>query len=1028
MSVPSRTPRLWRWAARASGVTLAAALTAGAVPAPFASASTEPVRAIVLAPSTDLSGWVAALDAATRLRGYVEPGGVTTPDPSKVTPDVKAIRSYLDSLAADRKQTLQVLLPSVVVGPAADRLAQWAAGTGSATAEQALADVNALETWIRQDVIGVENAAGNAADDAVATAIRTQQQAAEQLTAVTTAAAAQAGEVGNDVIATLPTADELLNRVRSAQVILTRGLPVVNPEPWTSGAEATVTATVANALVAGDRALVAVGKQVTGAADAGAALSSARDDIGAVYDALDALLNTEGAGSDDLAQTQVPEQEVTTDDVGGLGVVVPSGITNPARVPGPLDAQLDLVNATAAPVKGRCYMRNAEACMPPLTWRGGLVQHKPVVYLVFWGPKWSNLSSYRDDVTAMFGELNNNGFQDVLTQHYDKFGGVGGTVTVGGTWQDTKAPTAVTTVAELSAEAVRAANANHWRINNDAQVIIFMEPGAPTTRGGDDPYAHCGFHTYSRRGTAATGTPRFLAYSAVNYPGQTPVADYTHCGGSNRGAAAGLRMVASHEYAETVTDPMLDAWMDGTDEENADLCAGLNAGSNGVTALWSNDGGTGYCTWGGFTPRRTYALTQKVAPPAEPNGSGYTRGHRHDGGAVIATNTGNMPWFPGTSRPTRLGVINPNTGAPDDCSPSADPPRGASTDPSRNKNPWLSCRRIKMSYAGYRGVVEPNGFAPQTGRATFDLRFKPDGSVPGGSGGAEAFRVVTDGTAWLSGSAAKFTRNTGSFAATPLAADGAVLTTPIPMQAGTTQTVKIVYNVGGTSPWYGNEVVYLGTAKPDGHASRLYDPATWPRSSQCSKCRATRMKQTVQPGQQATFDVTVRAPSEQSAWGTSITEWFRPVVEIPRNEGGTFVAYFANPVSVTVTVLPNPGADHTVLGTAVTATSAQDGGLNTSDAANPASTGYRFACAAAAGADASTTQVTACSATVYDASGAVTGSYVAPATAVTTGPVAVTQLVPARFDPAAGDTISVCWAGTATFADGERRDSYGCSG
>ena len=75
------------------------------------------------------------------------------------------------------------------------------------------------------------------------------------------------------------------------------------------------------------------------------------------------------------------------------------------------------------------------------------------------------------------------------------------------------------------------------------------------------------------------------------------------------GALDGVSMVAGHEYAETVTDPFLNAWKDQQGAENADKCAWISSGqgaaknlvlggtSYAVQGLWSNawNSGAGGC-------------------------------------------------------------------------------------------------------------------------------------------------------------------------------------------------------------------------------------------------------------------------------------------------------------------------------------------------------------------------------------------------------------------------------------------------
>ncbi|HEU0130958.1 MAG TPA: hypothetical protein VFQ85_08215 [Mycobacteriales bacterium] len=984
-----------RWRRRAATLTLTAAAFAcvtAVLPPPALAAEATP-----LAASTDVTAWLPALTAVADLTHLIDAA-----TPNSAQRDVATLNDYRTSLSAQRSTALRAALPQVDLDQALATLTAWAGGAAVALDALRVSAVQAT-TWVRTDAIGTVQPTDPAA-------------VVDGLSAVATAVAAQAGAVADEVVTGLPTPADLLDTVGAAQVVLSRPLPILP------------TARIHAALADGDQLLIALGGQVAGVADAGAALAATGDAATELHDTLDALLAADAGGG---VHVGAPEWEISAEDV----TAAPAPVTHdepPAAAPGAsatatagaLTAVGDL-DATGV-VKGRCYTRNAEPCAPPLRWNGGAVQHHPVVYPIFWGPKWPALTGYRGDIAAMFASMNSSGFQAVLSQHYDSTGAVSATMRVGGTWVDTSSPPAVTQSGDLAAEALRAAKANRWPISTDAQFMVFLQPGSPLVSSGEQRFP-CGFHTYATVGGGTSGGTKYMAYSGINFPGRTPVYDWTYgCGTVVGGTSNGLRQVASHEYAETVTDPHLDAWLDGRGQENADLCANLPVGPNGVTYLWSNDGATGGCTYGGFTPRYSYRVVTKTRPHTEPDGT-YTRGHRYTSGAVAVTNTGNMPWFASGAHATRLGVVDQSSGAVDQCSPVADPPVGGSADPSRDaSNPWLSCRRATMLSAGRLGVVEPAGFAPSSSTGTFGLRYKPDGSIPGGSRGTDAFRLVADGGPWMSGSAITLTRSTSNFGATAVAAATGSVGTPLLIPAGGAQTVHFAYTVARTAPWYPNEVVYLGTAGRDGHSSDLYDSATWPKSTACSRCRATVNTDTARPGQQVVFDVVLRAPTGSKWWGALITEQFRPVVDIRRNAGGLYSAYFGDPVTVTVLVLPNPLADHTVVGDAAVSAAPHEG-VNDSDATNPASTGYGFRCAAAASPDATATTISGCTLTVHDAAGNPVRSYTAAPGDAATAQAAVTDPASASFDPAAGETAEVCWTANASYLDGQTRATSGCT-
>lgn len=663
---------------------------------------------------------------------------------------------------------------------------------------------------------------------------------------------------------------------------------------------------------------------------------------------------------------------------------------------------VDSVNDAAAGTTGyRCYTINYAPCAPPLTFHGGAVQHAPRVYVVFWGPKWTGLTGLQDAVTGMFGALSGSAFQQVLSQYYDTTGTVTAGMTFAGAWVDPVAPPPVVDQTMLVNEAVRARaqnTARHWSTSDDTQWMVFTQPGTANSNKGD--FAHCGFHNYGKDNTGRT-----WVFGVVDYPGPTPAHDFSNCTQSLGPVGTELALVAAHEYAEAATDPLGHGWFDDAGEEIADLCARL-APSGGVPLLWSNDGGAGRCA-SSFTPRYTYQVTSAVAPPPE-TANGYARGHAYLGGHVIATNTGNMPWFPGGQHPTRLGTW----GAADRCSHVADMNRKGAA------NSWLSCRRIAMAGAY---PVEPRGVSPATSSATFDLGFKPDGFLFDGKPFTEQFNLVGD--VWMAPSAGgmpTLTANTAQFAA---AFDQPATGMPVRAgAAGLDVDVELEFTVKATAPWYKDEVVYLGTAPNDAEAPRFAD-ATWPASAVCDRCRAARVGADTRPGEKYTFAFTLHVPANMGVGRHTLL--FQPVADVPVNTGGVTAKYFGPTVPVTLLVVGVPPSIHGVLA-AGTVGSEPTEGYDLADPVTPRPYGHWFGCAAVASGDAVRTSVDACSLQVTYASGGTAVYAAAPTTAP--GAFAATFGRGAGYDTAAGDTAVVCWTGSATFPDGSTRVESGCGG
>lgn len=199
-----------------------------------------------------------------------------------------------------------------------------------------------------------------------------------------------------------------------------------------------------------------------------------------------------------------------------------------------------------------------------ITYSGGPIVHCPLVYTSFWGPAWSDAAH-----TTLAGQLNQfhqdllvSRFMNVLTQ-YGLYGGgafvrslvlpgISGTLTVPGYEAIIQDCINVGAIPEPQDPAT-SASVNVLIIYLDENTIIngggreLNFPGAP-----DSGY-HDSFTT--------TAGHKFI-YAFVSYSPDHNVST----------------VVASHEFAEMITDPYYNAWTpDGGYTEIGDLCEGDNA-------------------------------------------------------------------------------------------------------------------------------------------------------------------------------------------------------------------------------------------------------------------------------------------------------------------------------------------------------------------------------------------------------------------------------------------------------------------
>jgi hypothetical protein len=267
----------------------------------------------------------------------------------------------------------------------------------------------------------------------------------------------------------------------------------------------------------------------------------------------------------------------------------------------------------------------------PVTYHGGPVQHNPRVYVVFWGPAWNNKSnktaqgalSYLTRLYKGLGEASDT-WALTASQYFDNSGGHAtfSSSVFGGSYVDAAKPEKSVTFNDLAAEATKAEA--HFRIGStpNAQVVVAAQSGtcfAPIPEDGGvsvtfagncgSPQAssatYCGWHSATPIGKS------YLTFT--NLPYQLDAK--SECGENfiNTGSAGlydGFSIVGGHEFTESATDPLGNAWIDPNDTvsggEVADKCAwggviwgtpdpdgdvSLSTGRFAMQSLWSDIAG-----------------------------------------------------------------------------------------------------------------------------------------------------------------------------------------------------------------------------------------------------------------------------------------------------------------------------------------------------------------------------------------------------------------------------------------------------
>jgi hypothetical protein len=233
---------------------------------------------------------------------------------------------------------------------------------------------------------------------------------------------------------------------------------------------------------------------------------------------------------------------------------------------------------------------SSASCKEPncnLTYHGGLVQTKPVVYLVLWGPKWKE-STYSSEVTLLkkiYGGLGTTSdhWSTTTSQYRDKEGGhpTFGHSVLKGVFNDiNKPPTLGQT--QIAAEAAAFARTHNLHGSN-IQVVVAAQSG---TCYSDGFAGSCGRQNPNGQYCAYHGATSSTGISYTNLPYMNDAGPLC---GSTYGKNAGFSIVGGHEYAESITDPYpASGWVDDADN--------VSGGEIGDKCAWGGQ------AWGGNDP------------------------------------------------------------------------------------------------------------------------------------------------------------------------------------------------------------------------------------------------------------------------------------------------------------------------------------------------------------------------------------------------------------------------------------------
>jgi hypothetical protein len=216
----------------------------------------------------------------------------------------------------------------------------------------------------------------------------------------------------------------------------------------------------------------------------------------------------------------------------------------------------------------------------PLINNGGPVQTSPIVYVVYWG--WtSDPSGEQTYLTDFLSTVGGTPWLNTVTQ-YSNAGNPSNLY--GGSWSDPTPVPMQPTDAQIQSEALSAAN--HFGVGTSVNVqIVVATPTGHSTAGFAVSGGFCAYHG------------KIAADPNVTYTNLPYMTDAGSACEANTvsGPLDGVSIVEGHELAESITDPLINAWIDATGNEIGDKCAGTDLsvittglGNFAVQPLWSN--------------------------------------------------------------------------------------------------------------------------------------------------------------------------------------------------------------------------------------------------------------------------------------------------------------------------------------------------------------------------------------------------------------------------------------------------------
>lgn len=205
-----------------------------------------------------------------------------------------------------------------------------------------------------------------------------------------------------------------------------------------------------------------------------------------------------------------------------------------------------------------------------LTYNGGpVVTGTANVFAIFWEPSGSTVSStYNSLIQRFFRDVHGTTYYTILKQYKNGSGSGPVTGQLAGSFVDTHAyPSNPIFDSDIQSEVSHAQSVNGWTSSPNNLFMVFTAKGEnecfDTSQSQCTFTTFCGYHSFF----GATTIYAYLPYTGTNLNAcgvpRTPNHDIN---------ADSTINVSSHEFAEAVTDPLLNAWFDSSGQEIGDKC------------------------------------------------------------------------------------------------------------------------------------------------------------------------------------------------------------------------------------------------------------------------------------------------------------------------------------------------------------------------------------------------------------------------------------------------------------------------